>query len=54
MSGVALAGFALMIWGVVVLGTWPTLAGMAVVLLAKLWFVDRMAWLHQDMTKEDV
>lgn len=54
LSGVALAGFALMIWGVVVLGTWPTLAGMAVVLLAKLWFVDRMAWLHQDMTKEDV
>ncbi len=49
LSAVPLAGLALMAWGVIVLAAWPTLMGMAVVLLAKLWFVDRMAWLHADM-----
>jgi hypothetical protein len=52
LSGVALAGLALMVWGVVVLAPWPTLMGMVVVLLGKLWFIDRMVWLHADMTGE--
>jgi hypothetical protein len=48
LTGVALAGFLLMVAGIVVLAPWPTMAGMTIVLLAKLWFVDRMAWLLAD------
>jgi Family of unknown function (DUF6653) len=28
---------------------WPTLFGTMMVYLGKLWFVDRMGWLWQDM-----
>jgi hypothetical protein len=42
-------GLAPLIWGLVVLDPWPTMLGVAVVLLAKLWFVDRMVWLYEDM-----
>jgi hypothetical protein len=30
----------------------PTLPGLALVFLAKLWFIDRMEWLHHDMGGE--
>jgi hypothetical protein len=43
------AGGACTVWGVVALRPWPVLLGMAVVYLSKLWFIDRMVWLHQDM-----
>ncbi len=43
---------ALMLYGIAALAVWPMLAGLLVVLLGKLWFVDRMAWLHDDMTKD--
>jgi len=52
LSAVGLAGFALMLYGIAALAVWPMLAGLLVVLLGKLWFVDRMAWLHDDMTKD--
>lgn len=52
LSAVALAGFALMLYGIAALAVWPMLSGLLVVLLGKLWFVDRMAWLHDDMTKD--
>lgn len=52
LSAVALAGFALMLYGIAAFAFWPMLAGLLVVLLGKLWFVDRMAWLHDDMTKD--
>jgi hypothetical protein len=51
-SGVAALGGACTAWGVVALEPWPTLLGMAVAYLAKLWFVDRMVWLHRDMEGE--
>lgn len=38
-----------LIWGLVHLQPWPTVLGVAVIYLAKLWFVDRMAWLYEDM-----
>ncbi len=53
LSGVAIAGFALMLYGIAVLAAWPTVTGMVIVLLAKMWFVDRMVWLHHDMTKDE-
>ncbi len=37
------------VYGLVELAIWPTLLGTALVFLGKLWFVDRMAWLYEDM-----
>jgi len=31
------------------LAIWPTLLGLALTFLGKLWFVDRMAWLYEEM-----
>ncbi len=31
------------------LEAWPTLLGMTLTFLGKLWFVDRMVWLYEDM-----
>lgn len=39
------------IWGVAALDPAPLLAGLVMNLLAKLWFLDRMVWLHKDMTE---
>ena len=31
------------------LAFWPTIFGVALTALGKLWFVDRMVWLYEDM-----
>jgi hypothetical protein len=49
LSAVSLLGLPFLIWGLYALEIWPTLFGLAVVVLFKLWFVDRMAWLYEDM-----
>jgi hypothetical protein len=49
LSAVSGIGMVFVLWGVAVLDPWPALFGLAVVDLAKLWFVDRMVWLWQDM-----
>jgi len=28
---------------------WPALLGLVLVMICKLWFVDRMVWLYEDM-----
>ncbi|MGF1501143.1 MAG: DUF6653 family protein [Paracoccaceae bacterium] len=45
----ALPGVALCIWGVAALEPWPALFGLTVAMAAKLWFLDRMVWLYEDM-----
>jgi hypothetical protein len=45
-------GLAFLLWGIIMLEFWPTLLGLTVVILAKLWFIDRMVWLHHDMGGE--
>jgi len=35
--------------GVLTFDLWPTLFGMALVYCGKLWFLDRMVWLFEDM-----
>jgi hypothetical protein len=42
-----LAGMATMGYGLVVLEFWPTLAGMAVLVLAQLWRIDRFGLLYE-------
>ena len=42
-------GNLVVIWGVVQLAIWPTIFGAALAYIGKLWFLDRMVWLYEDM-----
>jgi hypothetical protein len=53
LSAVAAMGLVPLAWGLAALEPWPTLLGMAVIFLGKLWFADRMVWLYQDMKDAD-
>jgi hypothetical protein len=37
------------LWGVLEFDLWPTLFGTVIVYLGKVWFLDRMVWLWEDM-----
>ena len=49
LSAASAVGTGFVIYGVIVLALWPTIFGWMLMSLAKLWFVDRMAWLYEDM-----
>jgi len=49
LSAVSGLGLLFVIWGVYSLEIWPTIFGITVVYLGKLWFLDRMVWLYLDM-----
>ena len=49
LSGVSGIGMLFVFWGVLMFEFWPTVFGMALVYCGKLWFLDRMAWLWEDM-----
>lgn len=49
LSVVSGIGMLAVLWGVLVFGLWPILFGMALVYCGKLWFLDRMVWLWEDM-----
>ena len=49
LSGVAAVGALLVIAGVILLHPWLTALGTAFVYGGKLWFLDRMVWLYEDM-----
>lgn len=51
LSSVAVIGAIFVIWGVAMLAVWPTLFGAALAYLSKLWFIDRMVWLYEDMSE---
>jgi hypothetical protein len=42
-------GLAPMIWGLWVLDPWASALGVVLTLIVKLWFLDRMVWLFDDM-----
>jgi hypothetical protein len=46
---VSVVGAIFLIGGLIDLHFWATLLGAIVVYLGKLWFIDRMVWLYQDM-----
>ena len=46
-------GVLALVYGLVVLNLWALLCGLAVTLLSKLWFLDRMVWLYLDMKDGD-
>jgi hypothetical protein len=49
LSAASGTGMLFICWGVLVFEPWPAIFGMVVVYLGKLWFLDRMVWLWQDM-----
>lgn len=49
LSAVSALGIPPLVWGLYVLDIWPTLLGAALIYLGKMWFVDRMVWLYEDM-----
>ncbi|MGQ4877239.1 DUF6653 family protein [Billgrantia sp. LNSP4103-1] len=49
LSATAALGVPFLAWGLYHLEFWPTLLGSVLVYAGKLWFLDRMVWLYQDM-----
>lgn len=49
----SLAGLPFLIWGLAALQLWPTVLGMVLIIGSKLWYVDRMAILYEDMVEEN-
>jgi hypothetical protein len=49
LNGVTAIGTAFVVWGLVTLEVWPTLLGSVLVYCGKLWFLDRMVWLYEDV-----
>ncbi len=45
------AGAPFYLWGLVTLSLWPAVFGMALIMAGKLWFIDRMVWLYEDMRR---
>jgi hypothetical protein len=50
LNGVTALGTLFVVWGLTYLTVWPTLLGATLVYCGKLWFLDRMVWLYQDMS----
>lgn len=48
-----LAGFGLMVWGLVRLEVWPTVFGTALLVVAQLWRIDRFGWLWERVEQRD-
>jgi hypothetical protein len=48
LSWLSLPGAGLMVWGLWALWWEGAVFGMILALLPKLWFLDRMVWLHRD------
>ena len=53
LSIVAGLGFFGHLYGLYALAIWPTVLGGAFVYLGKMWFLDRMVWLYEDMKDSD-
>jgi hypothetical protein len=47
-----LAGLPFLAWGLVMLEIWPTAFGLSLTIWGKLWYIDRMAILYEDMVSE--
>ena len=50
---VSAAGIFPWAYGLWVLQIWPLLLGLTLIIGGKVWFVDRMVWLYQDMKDQD-
>jgi hypothetical protein len=53
LNGVTALGTLFVVWGLVRFAVWPTFLGAVLIYCGKLWFLDRMVWLYQDMSAVD-
>lgn len=44
-------GAPFLIWGLAALSLWPMLLGLVLMIGGKMWFLDRMVWLYDDMAR---
>lgn len=49
LNGISVTGLPFLIWGVWWSDIWPTLLGCILIYAGKVWFLDRMVWLYEDM-----
>lgn len=52
LTGISSVGVPFIVWGVVVYDVWLTSFGLAVQMAGKVWFIDRMALLYDEMMTE--
>ena len=50
LSAISAAGLPFLVWGLIVLDPWITAFGLVVQMAGKLWFLDRMALLYDDVS----
>ncbi len=53
LTALSAAGALVLIYGLIALNPWATIAGLVLTVTAKVWFVDRMVWLYQDTDAVD-
>jgi hypothetical protein len=53
LNAVTAVGTVFTVWGLVTLAVWPTLLGSVLIYCGKLWFLDRMVWLYEDMAEQN-
>lgn len=53
LTSIQLLGTVILIYGLFKLTFWPTMLGLSLVYLGKMWFLDRMVWLFEDMKNHD-
>ncbi len=49
LTGLSMLGVLILAWGLLLLDFWAVMCGLAVTILPKVWFVDRMVWMHDEM-----
>jgi len=50
LTALSALGLLPLFYGVIVLDPWATLCGLVAVIVPKVWFCDRMVWLHAELT----
>jgi hypothetical protein len=52
--GLNTLGLPIVGWGLVVSNAWMVVAGLAVHMAGKNWFLDRMVWIYEDMSRSTI
>jgi hypothetical protein len=51
LSVVSALGLPPLVWGLAVLDGWMVATGLVLQMMGKIWLLDRMVWLYEDMTR---
>ena len=49
LNGISGIGLLFLVWGLWRLKIWPTVLGAVLIYVGKVWFLDRMVWLYEEM-----